>query len=146
VNTTTYTFIIPGPPQGKARPRMGKGGHVYTPQQTRDYEAYIRECWALHSKHEPLTGAIKLKVYAYFPIPPSWPKKKKQAALDGEIFPTGKPDGDNILKAVCDALNGCAWVDDARVVSTRGSKEFAPDDEPCLIVQYQEIGMSASDF
>lgn len=30
---------------------------------------------------------------------------------------TKKPDADNVLKAVLDALNGLAWVDDAQVFS-----------------------------
>ena len=39
-------------------------------------------------------------------------KAEKEAALRGEIKPTGKPDADNILKAILDALNEFAYDDD----------------------------------
>lgn len=39
---------------------------------------------------------------AYLPLPESWSMKKK-ASLSGQLH-RQKPDADNILKAVCDAL------------------------------------------
>lgn len=49
--------------------------------------------------------------------------------LSGEIRPTKKPDTDNIAKAICDALNGVAYRDDAQIC--------------CLTVQKQYSEMSA---
>ena len=40
--TSELTFIIPGPPVPKQRPRFGRGGRVYTPPATRDYEIAVR--------------------------------------------------------------------------------------------------------
>ena len=40
------------------------------------------------------------------------------------IVPTVKPDSDNVEKAVKDALNGVAWVDDCQVVTTFVTKEY----------------------
>ena len=34
-------FTVPGPPVPKGRPRLGKGGHVFTPDQTRAYERKV---------------------------------------------------------------------------------------------------------
>lgn len=39
---------------------------------------------------------------------------------------TSRPDVDNVVKALCDALNGIAWTDDAQVAEIRASKEWAP--------------------
>jgi Holliday junction resolvase RusA-like endonuclease len=142
----THTFTIPGPPQGKARPRVSKNGHVYTPQKTRDYERHIRDSWAEQCPHVPLTGAVRVQVIAYFPWAKSWTKAKKQAAADGVIFPTGRPDADNILKIVCDALNGLAWVDDSRCVVKEVRKKYAVGQEPHVDVEYKEIGLAASEF
>ena len=46
-------FTIPGPPQGKGRPRFTKSGHTYTPAKTAEYEKlvqaeYIRQCVDSH--------------------------------------------------------------------------------------------------
>ena len=38
---------VEGQPQGKARPRMSRNGHVYTPTKTREYEGRIKAAaWA----------------------------------------------------------------------------------------------------
>lgn len=43
----------------------------------------------------------------------------------GEINPTGKPDADNIIKAILDALNTYAYKDDAEVVSVTAEKRYS---------------------
>lgn len=43
---------------------------------------------------------------------------------DGSVRPTKKPDVDNIVKIVLDALNGLAWHDDAQVTFLAVSKEY----------------------
>lgn len=37
-----YSLTIPGVPTAKARPRMTKSGHVYTPQKTVGYERMVQ--------------------------------------------------------------------------------------------------------
>jgi Holliday junction resolvase RusA-like endonuclease len=63
----------------------------------------------------PHLGPIALSVTATFPIPSSWSKKR----IAGALWHTGRPDGDNLLKAVGDGLNGVAWKDDSQVASAR---------------------------
>jgi Holliday junction resolvase RusA-like endonuclease len=48
----------------------------------------------------------RLAVVAFYTPPDSWSEKKKRSAY-GKLKRT-KPDGDNVLKSVCDAL----WGDD----------------------------------
>ena len=43
----------------------------------------------------------------------------------GLIFPTKKPDTDNIAKAILDALNGLAYYDDAQVVNLEVQKRYS---------------------
>lgn len=107
-------FTIPGMPVGKGRPRLGRGGRVYTPDKTRAYEDKVLRCWQTQS------GAafgpkvpVHVSIRAYFPIPASL-SEKKRTALEG-TFHMSRPDADNIAKAILDALNGHAYPDDAAV-------------------------------
>nr|DAS21383.1 MAG TPA: Endodeoxyribonuclease RusA [Caudoviricetes sp.] len=51
-------FTIPGKPQGKARPRVRRDGHAYTPSQTTQYEEFVRFCWRCAGA-VMLNGAIR---------------------------------------------------------------------------------------
>lgn len=121
-------FTIPGQPQGKARARtVTQGGktHSYTPKKTALYERSVREVYKLSFPGvERLTGPVTLILRAYMPIPESWPKAKKAKALAGLIEPMVKPDADNILKVVADALNGLAWEDDKQITHAEIIKSY----------------------
>ena len=43
----------------------------------------------------------------------------------GEIPPTTKPDTSNMVKAIEDAMNGVAFVDDAQIVRLFATKLYA---------------------
>ena len=43
-------------------------------------------------------------------------KKKREAALAGQLRPTTKPDVSNVLKGVEDALKGLWYADDSQIV------------------------------
>ena len=58
-------------------------------------------------------------------IPKSFSKKAREAALAALIRPTTRPDGDNYLKGVLDALNGILWTDDARIVDMSCHKYYS---------------------
>lgn len=123
---TTITILLPGPPQGKARPRFRRdSGHAYTPERTRAYEKALRQEAALAMRGKKImTGPVEVHVTAFFPVPKSWSKIKQTQALIGSIRPTGKPDVDNILKA-CDALNGIVFNDDAQIVKATVAKHYS---------------------
>ena len=113
-------FTIPGEPVGKGRPRVTvRGGHAhgYTPAKTAQYERAVRQAYNLsYYGADALTTPVELQITAYMPIPESWPRSKKAAALAEVIKPTVKPDGSNILKCIEDALNGLAYQDDKQIV------------------------------
>lgn len=115
------SFFIPGSPQGKGRARaVVRHGQVqhYTPEKTRTYEGMIRtQAMAEMAGERPFEGPISLGATLTFEIPKSWPKWKRELAMAGRILPTVKPDADNVIKAIKDALNGVAWVDDCQVCS-----------------------------
>ncbi len=136
----TIEFTVLGKPQGKARPRFdGRNGRTYTPKETREYEELVRLSF-LRSGGKMLTGEITAHITAYFLIPESTPKSKKRAMLADEIRPAVKPDLDNIIKAILDALNGYAYKDDAAVVKVTAAKEYA--EYPYVAVRLEGDGES----
>ena len=123
-------FTIPGTPVAKARPRVTRSGHAYTPKKTADYERRVKICvmqLMAVQRLRPTTEAVRLDVQAFFPIPVSWTKAKKEKALNGDLKHTTKPDFDNVEKAIQDAMNGIVYKDDSQIVLVAGSKEYASE-------------------
>lgn len=141
----TISFSVRTKPVPKARARVttrriGKRvvAHAYTPKTTADFEMTVRTA-ALRAMIgiEPLTGALFARIDCVLPIPASWPLRKREAARVGSIYPTSKPDLDNLKKAVLDAMNGVVYKDDSQVVSDAGEKRYG--DEPRVDVFIQEL-------
>lgn len=127
--TTPITFIVPGQPQGKGRPRVGKVGQharMYTPQKTVAYEGLIAlACQQAMAGRPMLDGPVSAAIAIDCAVPASWSGKKQRAALAGNLMPTTKPDADNVVKAVFDGLNGVAFKDDVQVVDLRVRKRYS---------------------
>lgn len=123
-------FFIPGKPTGKGRPRVCRNV-TYTPKETKDYETLVRTCYKQkYGDKEPIPTKtpVEVEIYAYFKIPKSMPKKQKELIENNELFPTVKPDGDNISKIILDALNGLAYADDNQVTDLTIYKQYATTD------------------
>jgi len=126
----TLQFVIPGPPVGKGRPRFSTAGgkpRSYTPAVTREYEALIaaRAAEAMAGR-DPLKTPLRVMIEATMSIPLSWSKAKRQAALDGDVYPS-RPDVDNIAKTVLDGMNGVVYEDDAQVTHLKVNKKYAQE-------------------
>jgi len=132
-------FFVPGPPVPQARPRFTRQGWAYDPRQCKDYKriiAYIAR--EVYGHCEPLDGPVEVSVCFVLPIPQSWPLKKKDAARAGKIWPTKKPDGDNLTKLIWDALTGICYHDDAQIVRWPGG-EKRYGDEPGVYITVDSI-------
>lgn len=108
---------------GKQRPRATvRCGHatVYTPRKTRVFEARIRKAWEeqVGEVWAGFDGSVCVTVSVARELAKSNPKYWAGRS------DTQKPDADNILKAVLDALNGLAYSDDACI--TRETAEKLP--------------------
>lgn len=126
-------FIVPGKPQGKARARVTKWG-TYTPEKTLLYENLIKQCYIHKHKNLKFDMALRMTIITFFDIPKSTSKKNKEAMLNNEIFPTKKPDADNIAKVVCDALNGIAYNDDTQIVELKITKLYDVDPRVEIVI------------
>jgi Holliday junction resolvase RusA-like endonuclease len=124
---------IPGLAKGKARARVTRAGHAFTPAATRNAEAWVRHCIVEQVGQPMLEGPLALLVEVRLPVPVSWPKRRRADALAGLVHPTGKPDWDNLGKLVADAANGVLWRDDAQVVQATVRKLYS--DAATTIVQ-----------
>lgn len=133
-------FTIPGEPKAKARPRMTKVGHTYTPQGTVNYENWVRCCY-IDAKNKlglkKLSGPVEAIITCYFTIPKSFTKAKREKALNGELRPCKKPDVDNLAKSVLDAINTLAYDDDKQVVELTVKKYYS--DDPRTEVEIKEV-------
>lgn len=99
---------------GKGRPRFTRAGRTYTPTQTAQYEQLIRQAY-LQAGGAEYDCPVTVLICAYSPIPKSESKAMRKQMQDGQLVPCVKPDLDNIVKIVLDALNGVAYKDDALV-------------------------------
>ena len=124
-------FEILGSPIGQGRPKFSTiNGHAraYDPEKSRNYKAYIRMLATQVMKDSGFTmieGPCVLRIDAYFEVPKSKSKKFKEAALEGKERPTKKPDADNIVKAILDALNGLMYKDDSCIVDLHCIKYYS---------------------
>ncbi len=101
-------------PVAKARARVTRAGHAYTPQKTRQFENAVRVMSRAQWKAKPLCGAITAILTFY--LRPPVRRVRSQ--------PTCKPDLDNLIKAVKDSVNGIVWLDDAQVTEMRAVKVY----------------------
>jgi Holliday junction resolvase RusA-like endonuclease len=134
-------FTIPGEPQGKARARTFNKGNrtiTMTTDKTVLYEnlikiEYRRQC------NTYIDGPVSIVIEAYFKIPASYSKKKRLECINNNIYPTKKPDFDNIAKVVCDSLNQIAYKDDSYIVNSEFRKRWTEENEGYVIVYLQKV-------
>lgn len=104
-------FTVPGQPVPKARPRLGRGGRVFTPKRTHDYEYRVR-------------AAARLAVNAA----EGWPvDEATRYGIDVVLYMGDRRarDGDNMLKAIQDGCQPIAFLDDKQC--TEGSYKLRYD-------------------
>ena len=93
-------FVVDGEPVAKQRARLGNQGRFYTPGKTAAYEEKVRFCahraGLKRANGFPLADPFGLVLRIY-----SGDRKRR--------------DLDNIEKAIKDALNRVAWLDDSQV-------------------------------
>lgn len=141
----SVTFHVPGKPQGKARAKTVRNKHTgntmsYTPEKDLLYENYIKNqflnaCGGMFLEQgKPVT----LRIVARFSPPKSTSKKRAALMLEGKELPLKKPDVDNIVKVVADALNGVAYHDDTQIVLVAAKKAYSAIELLELTIQVDE--------
>ncbi|GAH87203.1 unnamed protein product, partial [marine sediment metagenome] len=119
------SLTIPGEPRAKQRPKWFKHG-TYTPEKTVSYETYIKELFTIkYSEFMPKEEALTLHIWAGLLMPKSTSKKKLGMMKLGILEPAKKPDVDNILKTVMDALEKLAYKNDSQICHVVIDKDYS---------------------
>ena len=138
---------IPGAPVAQPRPRVtsfkdGQGNprvRVYDPPAASKWKAETRYLIQVKfPNYKPMEGPISLRVIFYMPRPKTgW--VSTQSRREKHLPHTKKPDLDNLVKSLKDALTGAVWKDDSQVCSLSMTKVYAKHSEsPRIKVLVQE--------
>ncbi len=133
-------FTVLGEPKGKGRPRFARAtGHAITPKDTVAYENLVRMEYVNQCREARFSDGsmLDMRIMAYYSIPKSASKKKRNLMLEGAIRPTKKPDMDNVVKIVADSLNNIAYHDDTQIVDCQCRKFYS--EQPRIEVRIMEI-------
>jgi Holliday junction resolvase RusA-like endonuclease len=133
------SFVVYGEPTAQGRPRFTTvAGHAkaYDPAKSRDYKQLVRLAAVEVKPEKPLECALSLVVSVYRSMP-KMSKKKREQAIAGDLRPTTRPDLDNIIKGIKDALKGIIWRDDSQVVNILADKWYG--ESPRVEVTIEEI-------
>ena len=133
---------IPGEPTAKGRPQFFNG-HAVTPLKTRKAEEAAAEAWAMQAGFIPITGPVKMDIAFFLETPQSWSRKKQAAANRREIRPVKRPDLDNLVKLIQDALNGLAYQDDKQIQEINARKWYSS--KPRTVITITELPEEADD-
>jgi Holliday junction resolvase RusA-like endonuclease len=121
-------WITPVP---KERPRVvrnKKTGKVqsFTPPRTSAFHGEIhRVLEEVMFGHRLMDGPLRSDMVFKMAVPKGWPSWRKEAAIKGIIRPTGRPDMDNLEKALLDAFNDYIIRDDALVIERFAQKIYS---------------------
>lgn len=133
-----YEFEVQGKITGKGRPRVNSyTGMVYTPTKTKDYECLVQQYFLLkYPRFKMLENRVEVRIVAYFSIPKATKEIEKNKMLQNQISPTKKPDIDNIVKIILDAMNKFAFKDDTQITKLSVEKQYGNEEK--VIVQIKE--------
>jgi Holliday junction resolvase RusA-like endonuclease len=138
-------FTVQGEAVAQGRPRFAhtkKGRTVtYDPIKSRNFKQYVKLVASQHAPKKLIEGPILLEVDVYRSIPKSFSKKKTSEAIEGRIRPVTRPDADNFVKTIKDALSKVIWKDDSQVVSMIVHKWYS--DSPRVEITIDEIQTEA---
>lgn len=148
--TEPISFWVSGEPKGQPRPRAfaRKMGGKFV---ARVFDAGTAEAWkgavaaeaAQHKPSAPISGPVRLRINFFMPRPKGHfvaGKPERGLKIGAPYRHVGKPDADNLAKAVMDALTQCGWfwVDDAQVAVLTVVKSY--NESANGIGAYIEIG------
>jgi len=131
-------FTVPGIPKAKGRPRFfRRGTHVGT--YTDKASAAFEDSVAFHAQAAGITlmeGPVRISITAIWPMK-GQPRKTSPRP---SIWKPTRPDLDNVIKSICDGLNGIAFQDDSQVCVVIARKVHAAQGEGArTIVKLEEI-------
>lgn len=134
-------LVINKAPQPQPRPRVtvrGRYVHAYENKQITMYKRMVAAVYKSKFKTtKPTDKALAVNVIFYRPIQNAISKTERKRRLTGESLPVVKPDIDNYVKAILDALNGVAFKDDSQIIALNAKKLYS--DKPRTEIEITEM-------
>lgn len=129
-----FVYHLPEPEPRKQHRLVRTPGREYIQTYTKEnspvnvYKQAIKfEAMQAIAGRGPLSGPLSVEIQFIMPRPKSIVWKRKEMIRE---WHWGRPDIDNLQKALFDALNGVAWNDDGQVCELDVIKIIAAGDEP----------------
>ncbi len=128
-------FFIPGVPVAQPRPRtLITAGKVHTVSNPRGSRVsawkQVVQLYARQAFRKPLEGPLKLILAFLLPRSSGAPKERL-------LWHKTRPDLDNLVKAILDAMNGIVYLDDGQVCYCESTK--MTDDQCGVEVQITQL-------
>lgn len=131
-------FFIAGIP--KAQPRVKafvRGGHagVYTPDSAESWKQAVRQQAVANAPESVVAQPIRVELDFFLPRPKAHYKRDGSLKVDRAIWHTNKPDLDNLIKAVTDAITDTQriWADDRLIYQISATKSYALNASGCSV-------------
>jgi len=125
IHRSLLSFTAYGNPTALKRHRPRKFGGNYDPSSG-DKADFLAKCME-YRPDTPYDIPLRLHLLFVFQRPKAHYRTGKYSKLLKDNAPkahTSKPDLDNLVKFVCDALNGIFWKDDSVIFSLIVEKEY----------------------
>jgi Holliday junction resolvase RusA-like endonuclease len=131
-------FFIAGIP--KAQPRVKayvRGGHagVYTPDSAETWKQEVRRQAAANAPESLIGGVVRVDLDFYLPRPKTHLDKHGVPKPKSPVWHCKKPDLDNLIKAVTDAITDTQriWLDDSQICEITATKTYALNAIGCSV-------------
>lgn len=139
-------LFVTGLPVAQPRPRatsFGGKARMYNPGTSNQWKACVIHEIKEHAGTFPAGVAVRCDLTFYLPRPKAHFGSGKNAAVlkaSAPAHPTGKPDRDNLDKAVCDAITAArVWHDDKQVTDGRIRKRYGRAFIGCHIIITEDL-------
>lgn len=130
----SYTIYLV--PKATPRPRLGAGGVFYVKGAANNRKLF--EKFLINQDIPLITTPVRFYCDAYFPMPKSMNVVEKVCAELGFIYPTSKPDWDNLAKAYCDMIQGTLLYDDSLIIEGCSKKHYSVKPRIEVTLYYME--------
>ena len=132
------SFFAAGIP--KAQPRVKayvRGGHagVYTPDSAEIWKQEVRRQAVANAPESLMSGVVRVELDFYLPRPKTHLTKHGAPKPKSPVWHCKKPDLDNLIKAVTDAITDTqkVWLDDSQICEITATKTYALQQSGCSV-------------
>lgn len=132
------SFFAVGIP--KAQPRVKafvRGGHagVYTPDSAEAWKQEVRRQAIANAPESVMTGVVRIQLDFFLPRPKTHLDRHGVPKPKSPVWHCKKPDLDNLIKAVTDAITDTqkVWLDDSQIWEITATKTYAINAVGCSV-------------